>query len=157
MSRWLELAASMQADDEPRANSVTSANMQPNGTNDANGTAPLPADVLTGLRRLRTMAAPRITRLEVWPQIVADAQQLVDDGWAQQALALGWHELELFGVGAKSSADFEGLAVWLAGRRLILIDDRSAIAADGDGRSYFNRPPNFDPSGAAYLWEFGRK
>ena len=162
MGKWSEMAARLEreAEDNRDDRDKTPALMPRSGPNVSivpNVPSLLAACINDGIAQLQSMPAPRITRLEVWPMIVADAKRLVDDGWAQQALALGWHELELFGVGAKSSAEFEGLAVWLAGRRLILIDERSAIAADGNGRAYFSRLPDFDPSRAVYLWDYGRK
>jgi hypothetical protein len=96
-----------------------------------------------------------------WPQVKADAARIVAEGWAAQALALGWDPLELFGCGPRSSADFAGLAIWLAGRPLVLIDDASAMARDGAQHSIFTRAPQSaalaGPARPVFLWEFGRK
>lgn len=162
MSRWLDLAARMQAGDEPRANSANSANScpepvaeGPNGTNGTNGTTPLPTDIVAGLKRLGGMAAPRITRPEVWPQVVADAQRLVAEGWAAQAIGLGWAPLHLWGCSPEKGGNEaqDGLAVVLAGRRIVLLDDRSAIIESAAGtRRVFNVLPM---AGAVMLWELG--
>lgn len=112
------------------------------------GTPALPPEIVVGLNRLRGMHVPHITRPEVWPEIVADAQRLASEGWAVSALGLGWSPLELWGW----SPEQEGLAVWLAGRPLVLVDDTMAIVRVGSLRSVFNRCP---ATGAKLLWEMG--
>jgi hypothetical protein len=117
---------------------------------------PLPASLTTGVASLRTLPAPRITRPEIWPVIVADACRLVEHGWAAEALALGWQPLELFGCSADPEGDdyLLGLAGWLNGRALRCIFEAGAIAIDGDQRAAFNRKRAH--AGAIYLWEYGR-
>jgi len=103
-----------------------------------NGTD-LPPPIAQGLARLARTSAPRGADRAVWRQVRADAQRIGDGGWATEALALGWSVEELFGVSADGV--IEGLAVWLEGRRLVLIDATSAIAAgDGRRRFVFTRP-----------------
>ena len=106
----------------------------------------IPAEIAMGLNRLRGMRAPRIKRPEVWPEIVADALRISSEGWAVAALRLGWSPLELWGW----SPDREGLAVWLAGRRLVIVDDAMAIVRVGNMRCVFNR---WDSQDARFLWE----
>jgi hypothetical protein len=86
---------------------------------------------------------------------VADALRLASEGWAQQALALGWEPLQLFGFRDDEPDDCQGLAVWLVGRRALLLDEGSCMVEDGP-RSYsiFNRRPM---DGAVFLWEIGRR
>jgi hypothetical protein len=115
--------------------------------------------IAAGLASLAKMNPPR--RLKAgcrWDEIKGDAARLAAEGWALNALALGWHPLELFGCGGQSSSDFEGLAVWLSGRKVALLDERSAVAAHGGAHFIFNRRHGFDPStsGGVFLWEFGR-
>lgn len=166
MSRWVERAACLEGAGETCANSANRANRGPatadpvpNGTNDTIGTAPLPASVVMGLRSLAKMAAPRVTRPEVWPEIVADALNLASEGWAVRALSLGWSPLNLWGCsplrGDEANPDHDGLAVRLCGRRLILLDDSGAlIDAGGNHRARFSRRHHSD--GAIFLWELGR-
>jgi hypothetical protein len=97
----------------------------------------LPAALAAGLERLRTLPPLRTASPMAWSRIIADAQQVADHGWAAQALQLGWVAVDLFGVSA--DPDWMSLAVWLAGRRLVLIDERTAIAAVGIYRYVYNR------------------
>lgn len=110
------------------------------------GTPVLPSEIIVGLNRLRGLHLPHITRPKVWPEIVADAQRLASEGWANSALGLGWSPLELWGW----SPEREGLAVWLAGRPLVLVDDRMAIVRVGMVRSVFNRR---NSQSTRFLWE----
>ena len=110
------------------------------------GTPALPPEIVMGLNRLRGMRAAHIKRPEVWPEIVADALRISSEGWAVAALRLGWSPLELWGW----SPDREGLAVWLAGRRLVIVDDAMAIVRVGNMRCVFNR---WDSQDARFLWE----
>ena len=106
----------------------------------------------TGLDRLQRDRQPRISNPGAWPVVVADALRLEKEGWAAQAIALGWHPLQLFGCSPAvgGDPDLDSLAVWLAGRRLVLIDGRRAVAAEGDLRSVFVRR---SWEGAAFLWD----
>jgi hypothetical protein len=120
----------------------------------------LPSDIALGIHKLGTQRAPRITKPDVWGEVVADARRLIDEGWAVLALALGWSAGDLFGVGRKDDWDFEGLAVWLRSRKLVMIDADTAIAVDGAGHDYFERGgprhgrmPIIEP---IMLWDFGR-
>lgn len=103
---------------------------------------------------------PKIQGADNWRAVVEDALRLAREGWAAKALALGWSWLDLYGVGPVDSYQFEGLAVWLAGREIVLLDARSAIAADGGRRTLFTRgilgrgrSTTVTP---VLLWHFGR-
>jgi len=116
----------------------------------------LPTEVLNGLAMLASGRAPRITRPELWSEFVADAVRLVDEGWAQQALALGWSPLHLWGCSPDKGGniDHDGLAVTLAGRRIVLLDERAAVIESGAGsRRLFCRR---EMQGAVLLWDLGR-
>lgn len=162
VSSWAEIVERVKAEAGACANSANSANRGakpaetgPNGTNGTNGNGSLPAPVQTGLRRLRTMAAPRITAPEVWPEIVEDAARLANEGWAAQALALGWSPLHLWGCSPEpgGNTDHEGLAVWLRGRPVLLLDSHSCLVETAPRHhSIFNARPM---PGAVLLWELG--
>jgi hypothetical protein len=102
---------------------------------------------------MRTLSAPRrLLSPENWAGVVVDAETLLMEGWAGQALRLGWQPVEVFGV----SDSYDGLAVWLNGHKLVLLDERGAIAINGIGgktRFYFDRR---DPAGAGMLWDWAR-
>jgi hypothetical protein len=111
--------------------------------------------MLHGLAALPKMAAPRNIRHHVWPTVVADALRLADEGWATQALSMGWSALDLWGVGE----EFEGVAVQLRGRpiRCLLEEQPSTAGAtacfvlkDVTGTAYLNRTR--DPT-ARLLWD----
>lgn len=123
----------------------------------------LPDDLAAGLRRLEMMPAPRrLDKPANWRGVVADAMTLARDRWAAKALALGWTAGDLFGIGPRNDWDFQGLAVWLNGRRIVMLDDKQAIVAgnSGDHRFVFMRSgmrhgthPTVTP---VMLWDFGR-
>ena len=121
----------------------------------------LPNALAASLRALESMPAPQhVERVDHWPDIVTDALSIARTGWAAKAMALGWSAGDLFGIGPRDDWQFSGLAVWLRGRTIMLLDQRSAIVADGQQRAAFNRGgmghgthPSVAP---VMLWEFGR-
>ncbi|MGI8705064.1 MAG: hypothetical protein ACR2JJ_04610 [Sphingomicrobium sp.] len=116
----------------------------------------LPADLRDGLRRLQSMKPPNVTRPQVWCAVVADAVRLAADGWASQALSLGWPPLSLWGCSPTigGNPDHDGLAVWLDGRRTLLLDERACIVDAGAGaRAVFTRQAAM---GAVLLWDLAR-
>lgn len=118
----------------------------------------LPVEVVAGLHELRDRRPPPITRPEVWQEIVDDAVTLAIDGSAGRALDQGWDVLDLFGVGARDSDAFEGLAVWLARRGVVEITVWTARTTCGATfyREAFGRP-NSPRLPAVPLWQFGRR
>lgn len=123
----------------------------------------LPGDLAEALRRLETLPPPRkLERAANWRGVVADAMTIARDRWAAKAMALGWTAGDLFGIGPCDDWDFQGLAVWLDGRRIVLLDDKRAIAASisGEARSSFERGGirhGTHPTSEAFmLWNFGR-
>ena len=116
----------------------------------------VPADVLAGLRSLATAPTPRLLSPEAWPEVVADALRLAQDGWAASALTLGWSALDLFGAIASKDGDpaADGLAVKLSGRKVLAICASFATVADANaGRSYLYRG---NTEGARLLWALRR-
>lgn len=142
MSSWRDVAAAIEA----KGPSVPFEN--------GHG---LPPALQDGLRRLATANPRRVSDKAVWRAIVADAERLASDGWASTALALGWSEHDLFGIGPHDSAEWSSLAVWLAGRTLTMMDDHRAFTTSGDVY-YIERwgRPHTVFVAPVLLWEFGR-
>lgn len=121
----------------------------------------LPPDLANGLERLnRTPTARFRGDKAVWARVVDDAHALAVDGWAAKALALGWSPYDVFGIGLRDSLDFAGLAVWLEGREVVVMNADRAMIRTVKGMAYFERggwghgrdasaPP-------VLLWQFGR-
>ncbi len=151
MGSWRDVAAAVAQRQQPEANSVAVEHFG------------LPDDLAAALRRLETLPQPRkLERAANWRGVVADAMMIARDRWAAKAMALGWTAGDLFGIGPRDDWDFQGLAVWLDGRRIVLLDDKQAVVAGdpGDYRSAFVRGgmrhgthPTIEP---VMLWEFGR-
>lgn len=114
-------------------------------------------DITEGLRLLSRRRAPTITRPGVWAEIVSDAAKLTADGWARRALDVGWDAYDLFGIGRQGSAQWESLAVWLAGRTITVIDDHQARTTCG-GIYYLERWGRADTAfdQPIFLWEWAR-
>ncbi|RYF21056.1 MAG: hypothetical protein EOO77_06795 [Oxalobacteraceae bacterium] len=84
------------------------------------------------------------------------------DRLAAKAMVLGWTAGELVGISLRDDWDLQGLAVWLDGRRVVMLDDKPAIMAapSGGRRSSFDRGgmrhgthPAIEP---VMLWDLGR-
>jgi hypothetical protein len=121
---WRDVAASVMAE----------------GATPAPATAPavenfgLPDDLANALRRLKRLPPPwKLERGANWRGVVVDAMTIARDRWPAKAMALGWTAGELFGIGPRDDWDLQGLAVWLDGRRVVMLDDKRAIVADPSG------------------------
>jgi hypothetical protein len=110
------------------------------------------SELADGLLRLQGMRPPRLATPDVWPGVVADAVWLGSEGRGGSAMALGWSLLDLFGCSPDIGGDAgkDGLAVWLNGRRDLLIGAECCILRDGQQRALFNRRPR---PGGVLLWE----
>lgn len=164
MASWRDYAQTVEPDGPTCANSVVSADsttpravMAPIGPNDTNGTGSLslPLAVARGVEALPRMSCPRDVASPRWPIAVADALKLARDGWAAKAIALGWHDLELFGAVTDAAGDpfGDGLAVWLNGRKLVAMTATCATVVDGGGQYFYHRR---EQVGARLLWEIAR-
>jgi hypothetical protein len=152
MSNWRNVAATVMA--EGVRHSVDEVPIENFG---------LPDDMAAALRRLEVLPPPRkLERPSNWRGVVADAMTLARDRWAAKAMALGWTAGDLFGVGPRDDWDFQGLAVWLNGRRILMLDSKRVTVADAlnGTRSSFDRGgmrhgthPAIEP---VMLWDFGR-
>lgn len=161
MSSWRDFARKFDPDESERAKSAESAisppvvsPAAPIGTIGSNGTA-LPSYVRRGLMSLADAPAPGVRCSEAWQGVVADALRLANEGWVERALSLGWTALDLFGAVTDHDGDPEadGLAVRLAGRKVLAISDNFATVQDAqNGRAYLYRRGSV---GTRVLWELG--
>jgi hypothetical protein len=71
--------------------------------------------------------------------MVDDAKRLVEEGWVSKALALGWGEVDLYGI-AKDQDGSPGLAAWLGGDEVTALLDSCAVVRRQGVRRYFSRP-----------------
>ncbi len=148
MGKWADRAAMLEGDGAEHTRH-TRHERDASVSSVPNVFAALPVAVVNGLRHLPKMAVPRITRPEVWPDIVADAVRLATEGWALQALRLGWEPADIWGA----SEDAPGLAVWLAGRRVLGLTDGVCTVDDGpSGLAFYNRRA----ADRVMLWNLGR-
>jgi len=115
-----------------------------------------PAEIARGMAALRAMSVPHGLDRAAWRCVVDDAGRLIAEGWAEEALALGWTAIDLFGCEPLGSDDDyrNGLSAWLQGRPLVLLDADSAIVRVDERRSIFNRKR--DRAGTVLLWEMGQ-
>jgi hypothetical protein len=151
MGSWRDVAAAVAQRQQPPAEPAPIENFG------------LPDDLAAALRRLEALPPPqKLDRAANWRGVVADVMTIARDRWAAKAMALGWTAGDLFGIGPRDDWDFQGLAVWLDGRRIVMLDDKQAIVAGDlrDERSAFVRGgmrhgthPTVTP---VMLWEFGR-
>ncbi len=121
------------------------------------GTSELPATMPAGLRSLQSLPCPSGMDPKAWRTSIVDALRIANAGWAEQALALGWSELDLFGAVPDRSGDpdADGLAVKLSGRRVLAMSASFAtVREESGGRSYIHRSIN---EGAMLLWLLGRR
>lgn len=117
----------------------------------------LPDNIINGLTCLDGMARPRLQRTENWEPVLADVRRLVGDGWAAQALNLGWSALDIFGAvsDALSDPNADGLVVKLNGRKVLALCASFATVAQPDGgRAFIYRDST---EGAVLLWDLGKR
>lgn len=154
MANWREKAAALL--ETQGAGSAPAPRPQP-----ARRFADLPPGIAAALERLQRTPGPRFRGdAAAWARVVDDAIALAVDGWAGKALALGWSAHDVFGIGPRDSLDFAGLAVWLEGRTIVVLNADRAMVRDRGGMACFERggwghgrDASADP---VLLWQFGR-
>ena len=153
MSKWMRLADELTGAGETpanRSNRANSPNFAAIGPIGPNGPPMLPASVSKALASLPQGKSAVFGSSEAWRDVVADARRIAAEGWAAQALALGWSLHDLFSI----LDDRESLSVWLRGRRMVLVDTECAVAIrPGQRAEYYTRR---ELPGAKLLWELER-
>jgi hypothetical protein len=97
------------------------------------------------LARLDPAKPPHNVPLVRWRQFIDDCGRFLDQGWANQAEALGWGPLDLFGCDRErpfARTDHQGL-LWLldGGTMLKLHRDHAVIETLGGARQTYPRRP----------------
>jgi TubC N-terminal docking domain len=118
--------------------------------------AGLPHEVADGVRAVLSADRARGIPPQRWPQVQRDAARLVEAGWAQQALALGWTTADLFGCDQRAPwyrLDRAGLVLLTGGREVIELTVGVAALRTSTGSvlRFRRRPPVRPP--LALLWE----
>lgn len=156
MPSWREVAASLLNEDGGSVPLDDTPQTQP-----LRRYSDLPTHLAEGLERLHRIPTARfLGDTAGWARVVDDAHALALDGWAGKALALGWSAHDVFGIGKRDSLDFAGLAVWLEGRTIVVLNadramvrDRSVVACFERGGWGHGRDASEPP---VLLWQFAR-
>lgn len=119
-----------------------------------NSETSLPADLMDGIGKLRSGWQPRRIKATEWRPVVDDVRRLVTNGWAANALGLGWSAHDVFGIGPGGGNEWLSLAVWLDGRTITMMDDHRAFTDEGPVY-YLERwgRPNTAFVEPIFLWE----
>ena len=161
MGRWMEQAARLEQEEIPCAVNVISANSPafdglraPNGTKDTNGTgnsSPSVAAWRNALSRLNPSSPPVQLSPERWRRMIEDAGRFLT-GWGDQAVALGWSELDLFGVSPRFARrlDRDGVIYALEGRAVLAITADAATIDQGSAKP--TRYYRTEKRGAVVWW-----
>jgi hypothetical protein len=116
----------------------------------------LPRAVGDGIRAVLSTDYARGIPPQRWPQVQRDVTRLVEGGWAQQALGLGWTSADLFGCDQRAPwyrLDRCGLVLLTGGREVVeLTADGAALrTSTGSVLRFRRRPPARPP--VALLWQ----
>jgi hypothetical protein len=116
----------------------------------------LPRDVTDGVRAILSADGAQGIPPQRWPRVQRDVVRLLEGGWAQQALALGWTATELFGCDQRAPwdrLDRAGLLLLMGGREVVeLTEDVAALKTSTGSLLRFRRRPSARPP-VALLWE----
>ena len=118
--------------------------------------AGLPREIADGVRAILSADRARGIPPQRWPRVQRDVVQLVEGGWLERALALGWPAADLFGCDRRAPwhrLDRAGLVLLTGGHEIVeLSADGAALrTSTGSVLRYRRRPPAEPP--AALLWE----
>jgi hypothetical protein len=110
------------------------------------------------IARLRGMRSPRNYPEHAWQQLIVDAERFLD-GWAQQAVALGWHDWEVFGCHKRAPwgrIQGMGLVLLLRGDEIAALTETEAVIRTRTGaRQAYRRQPRdpLHPTERCLVWE----
>jgi hypothetical protein len=118
--------------------------------------AGLPREIADGVRAILSADGARGIPPQRWPRVRGDAAGLVEDGWLERALALGWTAADLFGCDHRAPwhrLDRAGLVLLAGGHQIIELTAHHAALRTSTGSvlRYRRRRPATPP--VARLWE----
>jgi hypothetical protein len=116
----------------------------------------LPREIADGVRAIHSADGARGIPPQRWPRVQRDAARLVEGGWAQQALGLGWTPADLFGCDQRAPwhrLDRAGLVLLTGGHEIVEVtpDVAALRTSTGSVLRFRRRPPPRPP--VALLWE----
>jgi hypothetical protein len=113
-----------------------------------------PRDWAEVFARLDCAKPPADVPVPRWRLFIDDCRRFLDE-WADRAMALGWHALDLFGCDRErpfARLDHAGLLWLIEGRNLIVLTTNTATieTASGVRQTYYRRPAE---PGAVLAWQ----
>jgi hypothetical protein len=118
--------------------------------------AGLPREIADGVRAILTADGAQRIPPQRWPRMQRDAAWLVEGGWLERALALGWTAADLFGCDRRAPwhrLDRAGLVLLIGGQELVeLTEGVAALRTSTRSVLRFRRRPSARPP-VALLWE----
>ena len=118
--------------------------------------AGLPREISEGVHAILSAERAQGIPPQRWPRVQGDAARLVEGGWLERALALGWTAADLFGCDQRAPwhrLDRAGLLLLVGGHVIVeLTGDNAALrTSTGSVLRYRRRPPATPP--VALVWE----
>jgi len=122
----------------------------------AQSVAGLPREIADVVRAIHSADGARGISPQRWPRVQRDVVRLIEAGWLERALALGWSAADLFGCDQRAPwhrLDRSGLVLLLGGHEIVgLSSDVATIKTrTGSVLRHRRRPPAKPP--VALLWE----
>jgi TubC N-terminal docking domain len=118
--------------------------------------AGLPREIADGVRAILSADGARRIPPQRWPRVQRDAARLVEGGWLERALALGWTAADLFGCDRRAPwhrLDRAGLVLLVGGHEIVELTATDAALRTSTGAVLrFRRQPPARPP-VALLWE----
>jgi hypothetical protein len=118
--------------------------------------AGLPQEIADGVRAILTADRAQGIPPQRWPQVQHDAARLVQGGWLERALALGWSAADLFGCDQRAPwhrLDRAGLVLLTGGHEIVeLTEEVAALRTSTGSVLRFRRRPAATPP-VALLWD----
>ena len=116
----------------------------------------LPREIADGVHAILSADGARGIPPQRWPRVQRDAARLVEGGWVQRALALGWTAADLFGCDRRAPwhrLDRAGLVLLTGGHEIVELTEEVAALRTSTGSvlRFRRRPPARPP--VALLWE----